>query len=478
MLFTEPAFLFVFLPALLGIHALTPKRGRNLVLTLASLLFYAVGEMAFLPWLLASTALNYVVALGLDRWKGSERARVLLELGIASDVLLLVAFKYGDLLIEAINVPAAYLHLGTAPLPGLVLPLGISFFTFHKISYKVDVYRGVAPVRRNPMDLLLYILLFPQLIAGPIVRYHEIAQDLVGRAIRLSDVAEGVRRFIMGMAKKMLVANTLAGAADPIFALPANELSLPLIWTGLLCYAFQIYFDFSGYSDMAIGLGRMFGFSFPENFDFPYVSRSITEFWRRWHMSLSRWFRDYLYIPLGGNRISEPRTYLNLMIVFLLCGLWHGARWTFLLWGAFHGLALTVERLSAARWLHQAPVIVGRLYTSVLLLVGWAVFRADSWTHLKVIVSTMMGRGAVLRVPHWPSEYVTVEVMLALALGLLSAVRPWALAWERRENRRLTSSPGGAMGWLAEPAILGTLLVASIARVAADTYNPFIYFRF
>jgi alginate O-acetyltransferase complex protein AlgI len=481
MLFTEPAFLFIFLPALLAIYFLTPERGRNYVLTLASLAFYAIGEKGFVLWLLGSTALNYAVALGINRWRGTPRARAFLAAGIGADLMLLIVFKYAQLFGQTLNTALAAAGMPLLAVPYVALPLGISFFTFHKISYKVDVYHGVAPVRRDPMDLLLYILLFPQLIAGPIVRYHEIAEALAGpRRVTLADFSEGIRRFAIGMAKKMLVANSLAQVADPVFALSAADLSMPLIWIGLSCYAFQIYFDFSGYSDMAIGLARMFGFRFPENFNFPYIARSITDFWRRWHMSLSRWFRDYLYIPLGGNRASTRRTYGNLVLVFLLCGFWHGANWTFLLWGLFHGLALVIERLGLGRWLASSPAIVARAYTWLVLLVGWAIFRSDSLGQLGTVTTAMVGLGPVPGVVHLPSEYVNRETMLALAFGLLSTATPWAGAWARLEAARETGGTSATLpgAWWLEPVSIIAVLLACIGRVAADTYNPFIYFRF
>ena len=363
MLFTEPAFLFFFLPALLVAYFLAPDRARNHVLTLFSLVFYAVGEWQFLPWLLASTGVNYFVALGLAAWKGTRRERPLLAFGICIDLLLLIVFKYAGFFTRNLNEALALLHVPGLPVPAFPLPLGISFFTFHKISYKVDVARGVAEVRRDPLDLLLYILLFPQLIAGPIVRYHDIAAELVRRTIGRSEFAAGVRRFVIGLGKKMLVANTVAVAADRIFAVPGTDLSTGLAWLGVACYTVQIYFDFSGYSDMAIGLARMFGFHFLENFDFPYIATSVTEFWRRWHISLSRWFRDYLYIPLGGNRASPLRTYVNLVIVFFLCGLWHGASWTFVVWGLFHGAVLVVERLGLGAGAGDVAQAVRHVYT-------------------------------------------------------------------------------------------------------------------
>ncbi|WP_224240217.1 MBOAT family O-acyltransferase [Hyalangium gracile] len=483
MLFTEPAFLFLFLPVLLALYFLSPSRASNVIITLASLLFYAIGEWAFLPWLLASTALNYVVAIGLEALQGSRWRKPLLALGIATDLALLVVFKYATLFTESLNGLLAAVDAGQLPVPQIPLPLGISFFTFHKISYKIDVYRGVAQVRRNPMDLLLYILLFPQLIAGPIVRYHDIAQELVRRTIRWTDFSEGVRRFILGMGKKMLIANTVALVADRIFALPADQLSTGLAWLGVVCYTLQIYFDFSGYSDMAIGLARMFGFHFLENFNFPYISTSITEFWRRWHISLSRWFRDYLYIPLGGNRGSPLRTYANLVIVFLLCGLWHGANWTFLAWGAFHGAMLVIERLGLLEKLERVPRPLRHVYTLLLVMVGWVLFRADSLAQAGVFLRAMVGLGAAGGVEHTVARYLDDAVIVALIAGVLGSGPVWSwfstrLEQLRAKARGLAQGLTGVAMAVGSNAALVAILLASCTQIASDTYNPFIYFRF
>src|SRR5258708_9332735 len=345
MLFTEPAFLFAFLPATLALYFLAPTRWRNAVLAFASLAFYAFGEPRFLPFLVVSIALGYVFAIWIERTRATPRGRAVLALAIALDLLLLVVFKYASWIADNVDRAVAALGLGHLPVPSILLPLGISFFTFHKISYEVDVYRGVTRAQRHPLTLGVYFLFFPQLIAGPIVRYHDIAAQLVSRVVTRGAFADGIRRVIIGLAKKVIVANTVAVVADGIFKIPDGQLTTPVAWLGVLCYTLQIYFDFSGYSDMAIGLARMFGFRFLENFEHPYASRSITEFWRRWHISLSRFFRDYLYIPLGGNRHGDARTYANLMIVFFLCGLWHGASWAFVAWGLYHGAFLVIERL-------------------------------------------------------------------------------------------------------------------------------------
>jgi len=469
MPFTEPAFLFYFLPATLAAYHLAPARLRNLLLTLASLLFYAVGEWAFVGWLLGSTAATYLVARGIDAWRGRPAARWLLIAGLAIDLALLGWFKYAGFGARTLS----WLGVPGLTLPDIALPLGISFFTFHKMSYKVDVFRGTAEVRKDPLDLLLYILFFPQLIAGPIVRYHDISGELLTRRMSTGDFADGVRRFAVGLAKKMLVANTVAVVADHMFALGPERLDAAAAWLGLLCYTIQIYFDFSGYSDMAIGLARMFGFHFLENFDYPYISRSITEFWRRWHISLSRWFRDYLYLPLGGNRGPRWRTYLNLSVVFLLCGLWHGASWTFVLWGAFHGALLIAERAGWARVLARMPVAVQHLQTMVWVVLGWTLFRAPTLPAAAAYLRALAGLGAPSDLLQLAST-VTPGVVLALTAGLIGSTPFLHQLREHRARRGLGGSEGG---WLRDAAVLG-LLFLSILQVASGTYNPFIYFRF
>ncbi|HVP59250.1 MAG TPA: MBOAT family protein [Myxococcaceae bacterium] len=475
MPFTEPAFLFFFLPATLAAYFLFPERARNLLLTAASLLFYAVGEWRFVPWLLGSTMATYLVARGLEAWRGRPVTRALLALGVVTDLGLLAWFKYAGFLARAVDGLTGLLGAPLLPVPTVLLPLGISFFTFHKISYKVDVYRGTAAVRKNPLDLLLYILFFPQLIAGPIVRYHDIADDLVRRHPRLADVAEGVRRFGVGLAKKMLVANTMAGVADVVFALEPARLSTPAAWVGIVCYTLQIYFDFSGYSDMAIGLARMFGFRFLENFDYPYTARSITDFWRRWHLSLSRWFRDYLYLPLGGNRSGPVRTYLNLGVVFLLCGLWHGASWTFVAWGAFHGALLILERAGWGPRLQRLPAGLQHAQTLLLVMLGWVLFRADTLAHGGWYLRALAGFGANDG-PFETLSLLTPGVALALTAGVVGSaptVGQLAQDWRKRLGARAEL----VLGWAGNGAVLALLLL-SVLQVASGTYNPFIYFRF
>ena len=483
MVFSEPFFLFFFLPVLLAIHFLTPKKARNVILSLASLVFYAAGEWRFLGWLVASIAVNYWIGRGIEQTRGTAWAKRLLVIGLMSDLSLLVAFKYGGFLTGSLNALLDFAGISQLAVPHLLLPLGISFFTFHKISYKVDVYRGDAEARKAPFDLALYILLFPQLIAGPIVRYHEIAGELVRRVYTRADFAEGVRRFITGLGKKLIIADTVAVCADRVFALPLDQLTPGLAWLGVVCYTLQIYFDFSGYSDMAIGLARMLGFHFPENFNYPYISTSITEFWRRWHMSLSRFFRDYLYIPLGGNRRGPARTYLNLVTVFFFCGLWHGASWLFVVWGMFHGALLVVERLGFGRALARAWRPLRHIYSLLMIMIAWVLFRAHTLPQAWAFLSSMAGFAPGGAGAHSPAEFLNTELVLVLLLGVLGSM-PVVGAWRRVAERMRESLSHPAQSIFetaasaAGVACFMAVLLYAFMLMAAGTYSPFIYFRF
>src|SRR5436190_19409446 len=420
MLFTSPVFLFLFLPLVLGTYSLLGRRARNGFLLAASLLFYAWGEGIFVLVMCGSIVANYLFGRALD---ASGQRTGLLAVAVATNLALLGCFKYANFLVDNLNAASAVLHAAPLHLEPIHLPIGISFFTFHALSYLIDVSRRRVRAQRSPIDFGLYITLFPQLIAGPIVRYHDIAAQLAGRTVRRERFAAGVRRFVLGLGKKTLIADTLALPADAIFALPPASLTASLAWAGALLYTLQIYCDFSAYSDMAIGLARMLGFEFLENFDYPYVSRSVTEFWRRWHISLSRWFRDYLYIALRGDRRGPRRTYVNLVIVFFLCGLWHGASWTFVVWGLFHGLFLVLERLrgrapAAAR--ARAPIGVAalqHLYTLLVVMVGWVFFRADTLPGAVAFLEAMAGFGQAAPTAFSVGWYLTPELWLALVAG-------------------------------------------------------------
>ena len=477
MVFSSPLFLLLFLPLTVAAYYLLPRRARNGVLLVASLLFYAWGELRYVPLVLASVLFNGWIGMRIGDAQEARARKRWLALGVTLNLVTLGVFKYANFAFE--NWAAVAPWLGVAPaavaVAAIPLPLGISFFTFHAISYVVDVYKRNAAPQRSLPTFALYILLFPQLIAGPIIRWRDIAEQLGGRHERLADVAYGVRRFVIGLAKKVLIANTLGRVADPLFALPPGELTTPLAWLALVCYTLQIYFDFSGYSDMAIGLMRMFGFRILENFNYPYVSRSIREFWRRWHISLSNWFRDYLYVPLGGNRRGRRREYANLVVVFLLCGLWHGASWPFVLWGAWHGVFLVGERAGFGRVLARAPVL-SHAYALAAVMLGWVLFRCDTLVHAGAFYGALAGfaAGDPARMPlaQWldPLTLAALVVAVAFALPLAPAIGRW------RDRRSLAA--GGAWVMTLDVAWLGVLLVAAAAFLAAGTYNPFIYFRF
>jgi alginate O-acetyltransferase complex protein AlgI len=484
LLFTEPTFLFLFLPVLLALYFAPLSRTHgaygNWLLLVASVVFYATGGGSFTWLMLASIAFNYWMAIAVDRVHGQPAARRRLALVVGVNLVVLAVFKYANFFVD--NVNTLFLVLSARPLivPRVLLPIGISFFTFHAISYVVDVYRRDATAQKSPVHAALYLLLFPQLIAGPIIRYRDIADQLACRTVTLDDFAYGVRRFVIGLSKKVLVANVVAGPADKIFAMPPAQLSAAHAWLGIVCYTIQIYFDFSGYSDMAIGLGRMFGFRFPENFRWPYIASSVQEFWRRWHISLSTWFRDYLYIPLGGNRVPPSRRYRNLVMVFFLCGLWHGASWNFVVWGLWHGAFLVVERfIHDRRRQAHFPTLLSPLthaYTLLVVIIGWVFFRADTLAYAAEFLNAMAGLGRARPTAFPPAFYLTPELWLALIAGVIGSM-PWVPALSTRVERDPDPARRTPIQALSAAALVA-LLVASILQMAARTYNPFIYFRF
>ena len=480
MLFTEPTFLFIFLPVLLSIYFAVGRRLRNWLLLIASLIFYARGAGAFTSLVLGSIAFNYLAALAIARRRGTRAARRVLIATVAANLGVLGVFKYAGFGVANFNLLIGSLGFEPFAVPEVLLPIGISFFTFHAISYVVDVYRGDASAQKRPVEAGLYLLVFPQLIAGPIVRYRQIAEQLSSRSLTTSDFAYGIRRFVIGLSKKMLVANTLAGPADQIFAMPASEVTAAHAWIAVVSYTLQIYFDFSGYSDMAIGLGRMFGFRFPENFAYPYIASSVQDFWRRWHMSLSAWFRDYLYVPLGGNRLSSARTYFNLVLVFFLCGLWHGAAWTFVVWGLFHGAFLVIERAGLASWLDGLPRSVRHVYLLLVVMIGWVFFRADTLAGALSMLGAMFGMGGTTPAVYAPGWYLNREVLVALAAGAIGStpIVPRIAGWCSQTGAAIDESRMALAPSLIGIAALVGLLTASLTMSAAQTYNPFIYFRF
>lgn len=487
MVFSSITFLFLFLPVLLACYFLAPKFLRNTVLLVFSLLFYFWGSPEYFYLIIVAILGNYFLGLCVHqanargKWRGAALlASIIFNFG------LLFYYKYFNFFMDSVNSVRLELNYRPLPYTTVALPIGISFFIFQGASYIFDLYRNVVPVQKNPFKFALYKALFPQLIAGPIVRYVDVYKEIDDREVSPALFLQGISRFIIGLGKKVIIANGLAGVADRIFALPASELTVGLSWLGVIAYSFQIYFDFSGYSDMAIGMGRMFGFHFLENFNYPYISRSITEFWRRWHISLSSWFRDYLYIPLGGNRHAAWRTYLNLYIVFTLCGIWHGAAWNFLVWGLFHGTLLVLERLFLGNWLQRMPGFLAHLLTLFFVLIGWVLFRADSFGHAFTYIGSMFAFGSKPLAGNTFLELFNSETIFLLILAGLAST-PWLrmTLFGLREARRCGAEQDSAdqkrtplIIGLAQVAMHFAILFYACILLSAGAYNPFIYFRF
>jgi alginate O-acetyltransferase complex protein AlgI len=475
MSFSSITFLWYFMPTALAAYWLLPRRARNAVIAITSLVFYAWGAGAFCVVLIDCMALNYLAGLLIDRPGAPPRQRTLVLVAIAVvDVGVLAVWKYGGFATAQLHALGQVLGTGATPIVGLALPIGISFFTFHHLSYVVDVYRRDRTAQRNPLSFATYIAMFPQLIAGPIVRYRQIADQLpaVSRE-RWADFGAGFPRFSLGLAKKVLVADSIAPLANAAFTTSPANLTTPAAWLGVVAYTLQIYFDFSGYSDMAIGLGRMFGFQLPENFARPYSAVSITDFWRRWHMSLSLWFRDYLYIPLGGNRVGRVRHYLNLYIVFALVGFWHGANWTFLLWGLYHGTLLVAERLTGvATWAEGAWWVPRRAATLLLVMFGWILFRANSVPDAVAV----MERLVVWRGGPTPAAVAMATTHLRLfALAAALAVVLLPPSWVTGQILQTSTTLAGRALRIGYSALAAP---CAAVMVAAGTFSPFLYYRF
>ncbi len=458
MVFSSAVFLFFFLPFVVVLdRMLSGTRLKNVWLIVASLLFYAFGQLKFVPLLLASVVLNYVCG----RIAAGKHAKLGVAAAAVGGLGLLGVFKYAGFFLGTLNGLTGL----SIPLPGIELPAGISFFTFQGLSYVIDVYRDKTQVCRSFPKVLLYISLFPQLVAGPVVKYHDIAKELSERRTGSKETAYGIRRFVCGLSKKLLIANTLGQLADAVFGLPSGSIGMFAAWTGAVCYALQIYFDFSGYSDMAIGIGMMLGFHFQENFNYPYTATTIQEFWRRWHISLSSWFRDYLYIPLGGNRKGKARTWLNRVIVFFLTGLWHGASWNFVLWGLWHGLFSVLEGCGAIPEERIKGRIWGRIYTLLVVVCGFVLFRAETVSQAAGVIGAMFtGFGSGLEGTYTVCALLTPAFVLTFILGLLLSF-PVAKRLEPKKDSF---------------TLVGTLLLFAICllNLSSGGFNPFIYFRF
>jgi len=474
MVFSSLVFLCVFLPVVLIVYACAPSRYRNLVALAASLFFYAWGAPRFVFVLVASAWFDFVISRRMRESCNARTARLWLACGIVLNLSVLLYCKYMNFFVGQFN--GLLEHIGAEPISWtrVALPIGISFFTFQKLSYLVDVYRGTVEPARSLRVYLLYVCLFPQLIAGPIVRYHDVADQLLSRKCTEDKMFSGIGRFCLGLGKKVLIANALGEIADATFNAPVAIVSASAAWLGALCYSFQIYFDFSGYSDMAIGLGRMLGFDFLENFNAPYISRSFTEFWRRWHISLSNWMKEYLYIPLGGNRRGKGRSLLNLWIVFFLSGLWHGASWTFVIWGCYHGLFLTIDKLAGLRRRRLLPDFIAVPLTFLFVTLGWVLFRSPDLSHAAPYFGRMFGLSS-------DSVRITCASLVdrqSAAVLLAAILFSFGPLLRERCGATLLPSASGLRGLMLRFAVSCALLFLSVMALANGSFNPFIYFRF
>lgn len=466
MLFSSIPFLYYFLPAVILLYLVAPSRLKNAVLLLSSLLFYAWGEKKLVLLFAFAIFLSWAAGLALERLRGTVWAKIVLLISVGIDLGLLGYFKYTDFFLSSLNGA-----LGLAlPLTGVALPIGISFYTFQLLSYEIDVYRGSVPAQRNPIDFGAYVSMFPQLIAGPIVRYADISRQLKDRVHTLEHISSGIRRFLIGLGKKVLFANTFGALCAQFRA--SSDPSVLFYWLYAVSFMLQIYFDFSGYSDMAIGLGRIFGFDFMENFTHPYISSTITEFWRRWHISLGSWFRDYVYIPLGGNRKGKVRQLVNILVVWMLTGLWHGAAWNFVLWGLLYAVLLTTEKLWTKRWLDDHKAI-GHLYVLFTVMLGFVLFNAES---LPQAASDVAGLFAFGRLPLLSQEavYCLRSFGWTMILGMVGATPLPAQLGKRLSEHPKTK----AVVDVLEPFLLAGILLLSTAYLVDGSFNPFLYFRF
>lgn len=466
MVFSSTIFLCVYLPLVLLGYYICPKKGRNLFLLIVSLVFYAWGEPKYVFLMIFSILVNYIFGRLMDKNRGRQkRMKLMLVLSVVIDLGLLSVFKYTDFIITNVNA----IFGSSFDLLNIALPIGISFYTFQAMSYTIDVYRNDVRVQKNLIDFGMYITMFPQLIAGPIVRYADVQDQLAERSVTTADFSEGVMRFVVGLGKKVLLANQMGAVWSEIYAL-GGDVSALMAWTGAIAYTFQIYFDFSGYSDMAIGLGRMFGFKFPENFRYPYQSVSITDFWRRWHITLSTWFKEYLYIPLGGNRCGLARQALNLLIVWSLTGFWHGAGWNFVMWGLYYFVILFIEKLFLLKALDKLPKLFRHVYALLLIVIGWVIFASDDVSVLLPYLGSMFGANGAIG----GMDVYTLSTKAALIV--ICCVASTELP------KKLFLSATGAMNEKAAFTIKSVMTIALLALsmilLIGDSYNPFLYFRF
>jgi len=479
MLFSSTVFLFGFLPCLFFCYFIIPQgkngkglKWKNLILLLFSIGFYAWGGVSYLGILLASIAVNYLGGLFVTKPKSRKFQKLILFSAMAVNIGLLGWFKYANFtasLLISLGLPIE--------IPNVVLPIGISFFTFQGASYVIDVYRHGAAVQKNPLNVALYVALFPQLVAGPIVRYTTVENEITCRSHTVKAFADGVTRFMLGFGKKMIIANAMGEIADQIFAIDIeNALTTPLAWVGAVAYTLQIYFDFSAYSDMAIGLGHMFGFNFLENFNYPYIADSVTDFWRRWHISLSTWFRDYVYIPLGGNRCSKARHIFNLMVVWSLTGLWHGANWTFIVWGMYFGVLLILEKYVLHKVLPKIPSVIRHIVTLLIVIISWVLFRSDTITDAISYLGVMFGNSAESDYSRYAFYYIR-QYYPEWILGIV-AVFPVKKLCEKYIDRHSENTAVYIFGQFAPKLLAVIVFVLGYFKLVSGSFNPFIYFQF
>ena len=463
MVFSSAPFVFVFLPILFIVYLATPGfRQKNVVLTIGSLLFYGYGEPVFLLIMIFSIVINYLLAIIMVKYESLSKPVLIVAIGV--NVAIIGVFKYAGFVVETLNNVLGWeFHV-----PEIALPIGISFFTFQIMSYVIDVYREPETLQKNLGKLMLYVSFFPQLIAGPIVKYHDISSYLDNRSFNLMEIKHGIERFIRGLSKKMLVANVMGVVADDMFNMSTHNLSAVAAWIGALCYTLQIFFDFSGYSDMAIGMGHMFGFTIKENFDYPYISTSIKEFWHRWHISLSTWFKEYLYIPLGGNRKGSFRTGMNKLFVFFVTGLWHGASWNFVIWGMIHGMAITMEDLLDRKGIFNKSRIFGHIYTMFIVVIAFVLFRADTTVQGIEFIGRMFSFNEGGPVAATSLGIVLSPLNIAVFIVALILCCPHKKLNDRIFEKFYIISSAGSL----------FLFALCILAIANNSFNPFIYFRF
>ena len=473
MVFSSLLFLFRFLPAVLLLYYIAPRKIRNLVLFLFSLLFYAWGEPKYVFLMLFSITMDFFMGQMVAKSKARNNrkaAKRFLTISIVVNLSILAFFKYADFIIGTINSVAGL----SLPMLSIPLPIGISFFTFQTMSYVIDVYKGATKVQKNWVNYGTYVSMFPQLIAGPIVQYKTIAEQMEHRKENASDFAEGIHRFLLGMGKKVLLANTIGLLCDAVMALEITQVPVLTAWLGAIAYTFQIYFDFSGYSDMAIGLGKMFGFHFLENFNYPYISRSITEFWRRWHISLSSWFKEYVYIPLGGNRRGVLLQARNILVVWMLTGIWHGASWNYVLWGVYYGILLMLEKFLLKPVLKHLPGVLQNVYTMVLVIFGWVLFKCEDLSYCFSYLKAMVGG--------FHAGWIGRESMYLLRnYGALLVILLFGCTMiPKKMGQRITGKFGETswIGLFLRIVWYGGIFLISLAYLVDATYNPFLYFRF